>query len=122
MTEAMDLAKTLDELSAKAMDGVKATGYKYFGEYELSEDQWEAVDALVEFARFATESIRTGKLIVVPDDAVERMAELQLAAFLAGRGSVTSMKHGTRAAKPGPTMDDYRRMALAALKGADHAG
>lgn len=43
----------------------------------------------------------------------EVIAELQLAAFLAGRGSVTSMKHGTRTAKPAPTMDDFRRMALA---------
>lgn len=49
-------------------------------------------------------------------DLVEAVAELQLAAFLAGRGSVTSMKHGTRVVRPGPTMDDYRRMAATALK------
>jgi hypothetical protein len=47
--------------------------------------------------------------------AVERVAELQLAAFLAGRGSVTSMKHGTRTAKPAPSMDEFRNTARAAL-------
>lgn len=46
---------------------------------------------------------------------VEAVAELQLAAFLAGRGSVTSMKYGTRTAKPAPTMNEFRAMASAAL-------
>jgi hypothetical protein len=46
---------------------------------------------------------------------IERVAELQLGAFLAGRGSVTSMRHGTRTAKPAPTMDDFRNMAKAAI-------
>jgi hypothetical protein len=32
-------------------DAIKATKYKYFGDYELSPDQWEAVDTLVELAR-----------------------------------------------------------------------
>jgi hypothetical protein len=45
----------------------------------------------------------------------EVVAELQLAAFLAGRGSVTSMKHGTRSAKPAPSMDDFRAMADRAI-------
>jgi DnaJ-class molecular chaperone len=49
------------------------------------------------------------------NEVVEAMAELQLAAFLAGRGSVTSMQHGTRTAKPAPTMDEFRSMAAAAL-------
>jgi|GEM_PF-6429215 len=49
---------------------------------------------------------------------VDAVAELQLAAFLAGRGSVTSMKHGTRTAKPCPTMDDFKGMAQAALTAA----
>jgi len=66
-------------------------------------------------AQISSDALQIGKLIALPDDAAGRMAELQLAAFLAGRGSVTSMKNGTRAAKPGPTMDDYRRMAQAAL-------
>lgn len=59
---------------------------------------------------------RTGQLVAVADDVVERVAELQLAAFLAGRGSVTSMKHGTRSAKPAPTMEQFRQMAIAAMK------
>ena len=59
---------------------------------------------------------RQGQLIMVDDGAVERVAELQLAAFLAGRGSVTSTKNGTRTAKPAPTMDQFRQMGLAALK------
>lgn len=46
----------------------------------------------------------------------EAVAELQLAAFLAGRGSVTSMKHGTRSAKPAPSMDDFRAMADRAVR------
>lgn len=58
---------------------------------------------------------RTADALEPSGDAVERVAELQLAAFLAGRGSVTSMKYGTRIAKPGPTMDDFRGMAKAAL-------
>ena len=69
-------------------------------------------------AQISSDALQIGKLIALPDDAAGRMAELQLAAFLAGRGSVTSMKNGTRAAKPGPTMDDYRRMAQAALTAA----
>lgn len=32
-------------------DAIKTTEYKYFGDYELSPDQWEAVDTLVELAR-----------------------------------------------------------------------
>lgn len=49
------------------------------------------------------------------DELIEQVAELQLAAFLAGRGSVTGMKHGTRVAKPAPSMDDFRRMAQSAI-------
>lgn len=29
---------------------IKATQYKYFGDYEMSKDQWEAVDVLVSLA------------------------------------------------------------------------
>jgi len=108
--EAMDLAKTLDELSKAAMVGVKTTGYKYFGDYELSADQWEAVDALVEFARFTTECIRTGKLVVVPDDAVERVQEAY----------ATFGQTGDLRTTP-PSRDCIMAM-IAALKGADHAG
>lgn len=51
-----------------------------------------------------------------PDEMLERVAELQLAAFLAGRGSIRTKADGrTVKALSGPTMDDYRRMACAAL-------
>lgn len=64
---------TLDQLSAAATEAIKTTGYKYFGDYELSKDQWEAVDALVEFARVVTHQLRTGQLVAVADDAIERL-------------------------------------------------
>lgn len=66
----------------------------------------------------ALQALRTSQLAPVQQpsgDVVEAVAELQLAAFLAGRGSVTGMKHGTRTAKPAPTMDQFRQMARAAL-------
>ena len=48
--------------------------------------------------------------------AVEMVAELQLSAFLAGRGSIRTKENGnTHESSPGPTMDDYRRMARFAL-------
>ena len=48
--------------------------------------------------------------------AVEMVAELQLSAFLAGRGSIRTKANGnTHESSPGPTMDDYRRMARFAL-------
>lgn len=48
--------------------------------------------------------------------AVEMVAELQLSAFLAGRGSIRTKANGnTHESSPGPTMDDYRRMARTAL-------
>lgn len=47
---------------------------------------------------------------------VDQIAELQLAAFLAGRGSIVTKADGrTRESKPGPTMDDYRNMARTTL-------
>ena len=49
------------------------------------------------------------------EELIEQVAELQLAAFLAGRGSVTGMKNGTRVAKPAPSMGDFRRMAQSAI-------
>lgn len=69
------MTQTLEQLSAAATEAIKTTGYKYFGDYELSKDQWEAVDALVEFARVVTHQLRTGQLVAVSDDAmVERVA------------------------------------------------
>ena len=50
------------------------------------------------------------------DELIEQVAELQLAAFLAGRGSVSSVMNGNRVAKPAPSMDDFRRMAIAAMQ------
>jgi Lar family restriction alleviation protein len=48
----------------------------------------------------------------VQSELVEAIAELQLAAFLAGRGSIRTKDSGhTVVSLPGPTMDDYRRMA-----------
>ena len=60
--------QTLQQLSAAATDAIKTTGYKYFGDYELSKDQWDAVDALVEFARVVTHQLRTGQLVEVQAD------------------------------------------------------
>lgn len=52
----------------------------------------------------------------VRDAAIEAVAELQLAAFFAGRGSITQKGDGHKSIKkPAPTMDDFRAMALAAL-------
>ena len=72
-----NLSEKLEQLSAAATEAIKTTGYKYFGDYELSKDQWEAVDALVEFARVVTHQLRTGQLVAVQaDDAtVERVAQ-----------------------------------------------
>lgn len=54
-------------------------------------------------------------------ELVEGVAELQLAAFLAGRGSVVTKADGrTLHSKTGPTMDDYRNMARALI--AKHGG
>jgi hypothetical protein len=62
--------------------------------------------------------IATNQLVLIGPDAVEALAELQLAAFLAGRGSVVTKVEGrTVSAKPAPTMDDFRSMAIAALTG-----
>ena len=74
------MTQTLEQLSAAATDAVKTTGDKYFGDYELSKDQWEAVDALVEFARVVTHQLRTGQLVAVSDDAIERVARALLRA------------------------------------------
>lgn len=47
---------------------------------------------------------------------VETLAELQLAAFLAGRGSIQRKASGHRTiSREGPTMDDYRNMARNAV-------
>lgn len=53
--------------------------------------------------------------------AVESVAELQLSAFLAGRGSIHTKVNGkTQESSLGPTMDDYRHMARTALAKATH--
>lgn len=68
------MTQTLEQLSAAATDAVKTTGDKYFGDYELSKDQWEAVDALVEFARVVTHQLRTGQLAEARDKALYEAA------------------------------------------------
>lgn len=74
-------------------------------------DQTPAVQA---FARFERDILVT-RTDATPV-AVEMVAELQLSAFLAGRGSIRTKANGnTHESSPGPTMDDYRRMARFAL-------
>lgn len=62
----------------------------------------------LEVIRAALASIPTDDLAGM-DGLVEAVAELQLAAFLAGRGS-------TRADGPAPSIDDFRRMAATAIQ------
>lgn len=51
-----------------------------------------------------------------PAATVEAVAELQLAAFLAGRGSVMQKGSAIKTVlKPAPSMDDFREMARASL-------
>ena len=65
----------------------------------------------------ALEAILAALKAQQPDEGVvERVAELQLAAFLAGRGSVKSMQYGARSAAHAPSMDDFRSMAIAAMQ------
>jgi len=97
---------TLDQLSAAATEAIKATGYKYFGDYELSKDQWEAVDALVEFARVVTHQLRTGQLVAVSDDAVERVAR---AMFIKELGEPDDWD------KWQSLLQEYRNLAKAAI-------
>jgi len=53
---------------------------------------------------------------VLLEATIDQVAELQLAAFLAGRGSVITKDRGsTMSARPAPTMNDFRRMARAAI-------
>lgn len=67
----------------------------------------DMADKVRDLARHRTEAHRA---------LVDAVAELQLAAFLAGRGSIRTKDNGrTVQSLPGPTMDDYRRMARAAL-------
>lgn len=39
------------EYMERLANAIKATEYKYFGDYELSEDQWDAVETLVSHAK-----------------------------------------------------------------------
>lgn len=57
-----------------------------------------------------------GQHLMDVEVTVEAVAELQLAAFLAGRGSIVRKADGSKTiAKQAPTMDDFRRMASQAL-------
>jgi hypothetical protein len=101
--------EALEALSKKAEQTEDDIRY-YSGGSKYNEPLERLKDALVN-------AYRTGQLILAQpsEDEVEAVAELQLAAFLAGRGSVVSMEHGTRTAKPAPTMDEFRQMARTAL-------
>ena len=144
MTEAMDLAKTLDELSAKATQGagevlapdtehdfgVPLVATNYPGTYgptnglilwatmlpsEIDAKDVTRAQANASFTAALWNLYRTGKLVVVPDDAVERMA-IGISDGLAtrlGRVREDWLNESTRA---------DAAAALAALKGADHAG
>lgn len=56
----------ISEVLAALSEAVKATEYKYFGDYEFSDDQRKAVDTLVD----AANAILSGQLVPVP--SVER--------------------------------------------------
>jgi hypothetical protein len=72
------------------------------------------------FARHRTLTLAQAAGPVLLEATIEQIAELQLAAFLAGRGSVITKDRGsTMTAKPAPTMDDFRRMARAAITQAE---
>ena len=88
--------------------------YNYIDDDSIQFTRWQMVGAMSHGMRLAHPPA------VPADGLVEALAELQLSAFLAGRGSVTGVKNGTRVAKPGPTMDDFRRMVTSAL--AAHRG
>ena len=147
MTEAMDLAKTLDELSAKATQGacevlapdtehdfgVPLVATNYPGTYgptnglilwatmlpsEIDAKDVTRAQANASFTAALWNLYRTGKLVVVPDDAVERMARAL---------AVADAKDGCKSLliESESYMDHARKLAnaaLAALKGADHAG
>jgi len=105
---------TLDQLSAAATEAIKTTGYKYFGDYELSKDQWEAVDALVEFARVVTHQLRTGQLVAVADDAIERVkAEARDKALDEAAEAVCGYIHPAYGELPG---EPFASAAIRALK------
>ena len=96
----------LAALDRAARQGVPVTGNDWLRQFS---DDRQLADVLLAL-------YRANQIAVIGSDAVEALAELQLAAFLAGRGSVVTKVEGrTVSAKPAPTVDDFRRMALAAL-------
>lgn len=65
----------MTELPSKEeiLSAIKETEYKYFGDYEFSEKQWDAVSTLVKVANFHLDNTRAA---VTPDDktaALERI-------------------------------------------------
>lgn len=95
-------------------DGFKQ---KYWSSANGNQKQIEAnADLIIALRNNLPVILAALKAQLAGEDVVERVAELQLAAFLAGRGSVKSMKDGVRSAAPAPSMDDFRRMAITALQ------
>lgn len=133
-TEAMDLTKTLAELSARASGGQwhhQSGGVT--GSPWISTDNWTRQDGTyvrggcilnmvahderqddAAFIAALVNAYRTGKMIVVPEDAVERMARALAVADgieICSDAIYALSSYGHRATA-----------ALASLKGADHAG
>lgn len=121
-----DLAKTLAELSAKATQGEwEVHDYCKPSERRMIWDSPMAntmcIEAVkpddAEFITTIVNAYRTGKLIALPDDAVERVARAL---------AVADAKDGCKALliESESYMNHARKLAtaaLAALKGADHA-
>lgn len=79
---------------AKVEAAIKATEYKYFGDYEMSDDQRDAVDTLVEAARAAlayTPKASPPADMVIRDDLAE-IIEAELLAWRGGNGGVYAIK------------------------------
>lgn len=130
-TESMDLAKTLDELSKGATQG-NWNHLGYCGQdgniqgprqeqiaslssaWGKSDQTGHQCFANAKFIVAIVNAYRTGKLVVVPDDAVERMARAITAeVFHEEPHEINQMW---------PDWVGPATAALAALKGADHAG
>lgn len=67
-----DLAKTLGELRVKATRA-RVLESRVDNRWQITLDFRDDKDAMRQFS----DAYRTGKLVVVPDDAVERMVELR---------------------------------------------
>lgn len=82
----------------------------------VERDAIQQIEANTGFVAALVNAYRTGKLVVVPDDAVERITDAIETETVErqGRGIYLVTGHGDSTA--------FATAALAALKGADHAG